>query len=118
MDRKWNLKFPFGTWNVGRRSWKWQGTGSPRVTHTPSKIIKEHLNDPAYFEAMSALLDEVIKARKAKAIEYEEYLRQIAERVDAGQASETPKSLNTPGSVPSTTTSARTKSWRSRSTKP
>ena len=65
-----------------------------------SKIIKEHLNDPAYFEAMSALLDEVIKARKAKAIEYEEYLRQIAElakRVDAGQADETPKSLDTPG---------------------
>ena len=29
-----------------------------------SKIIKEHLNDPAYFEAMSALLDEIIKARK------------------------------------------------------
>jgi type I restriction enzyme, R subunit len=65
-----------------------------------SKIIKEHLNDPAYFEAMSALLDEIIKARKAKAIEYEEYLRQIAElakRVDAGQADETPKSLDTPG---------------------
>jgi type I restriction enzyme R subunit len=65
-----------------------------------SKIIKEHLNDPAYFEAMSALLDEVIKARKAKAIEYEEYLRQIAElakRVDTGHASETPKSLDTPG---------------------
>lgn len=65
-----------------------------------SKIIKEHLNDPVYFEAMSALLDEVIKARKAKAIEYEEYLRQIAElakRVDAGQADETPKTLDTPG---------------------
>jgi type I restriction enzyme R subunit len=65
-----------------------------------SKIIKEHLNDPAYFEAMSALLDEIIKARKAKAIEYEEYLRQIAalaKRVDAGHADETPKTLDTPG---------------------
>jgi type I restriction enzyme R subunit len=40
-----------------------------------SKIIKEHLNDPAYYEKMSALLDEIIAARKAKAIEYEEYLR-------------------------------------------
>jgi type I restriction enzyme R subunit len=65
-----------------------------------SKIIKEHLNDPAYFEAMSALLDEIIKARKAKAIEYEEYLGRIAElakRVEAGQADETPKTLDTPG---------------------
>ncbi len=32
-----------------------------------SKIIKEHLNDPAYYEKMSALLDEIIAARKAKA---------------------------------------------------
>jgi type I restriction enzyme, R subunit len=29
-------------------------------------IIKEHLNDPAFYEKMSALLDEIIAARKAK----------------------------------------------------
>ena len=49
---------------------------------------------------MSALLDEIIAARKAKAIEYEEYLKRIAElakRVEAGQAEETPEKLNTPG---------------------
>ena len=65
-----------------------------------SKIIKEHLNDPAFYEKMSALLDEIIAARKAKAIEYEEYLKRIAElakRVEAGQAEDTPKALNTPG---------------------
>jgi type I restriction enzyme R subunit len=28
------------------------------------KIIKEHLTDPAYYEKMSALLDEIIAARK------------------------------------------------------
>ena len=53
-----------------------------------SKIIKEHLNDPAFYEKMSALLDEIIAARKAKAIEYEEYLKRIAElakRVEAGR---------------------------------
>ena len=64
------------------------------------KIIKEHLNDPAYYEKMSALLDEIIAARKAKAIEYEEYLKRIAElakRVAAGQAEDTPATLNTPG---------------------
>jgi type I restriction enzyme R subunit len=34
-----------------------------------SKIIKEHLNDPAYYDKMSALLDEIIAMRKAKAID-------------------------------------------------
>ena len=65
-----------------------------------SKIIKEHLNDPAYYEKMSALLDEIISARKAKAIEYEEYLKRIAElakKVDAGKADDTPEKLDTPG---------------------
>ena len=65
-----------------------------------SKIIKEHLNDPAFYEKMSALLDEIIAARKAKAIEYEEYLKRIAElakRVEAGHADDTPEKLNTPG---------------------
>jgi type I restriction enzyme R subunit len=65
-----------------------------------SKITKERLNDPAYYEKMSALLDEVIAARKARAIEYEEYLKRIAElakKVEAGQADETPQTLNTPG---------------------
>jgi type I restriction enzyme R subunit len=65
-----------------------------------SKIIKEHLNDPAYYEKMSALLDEIIATRKAKAIDYEEYLKRIAElakRVEAGQAEATPKTLDTPG---------------------
>jgi len=60
------------------------------------KIIKEHLGDPAYYEKMSTLLDEIITARKAKAIEYEEYLRRIAEvvrRVEAGLADDTPEQL-------------------------
>ena len=72
-----------------------------------SKIIKEHLNDPAYYEKMSALLDEIIAARKAKAIEYEEYLKRIAElakKVEAGKAEDTPEKLDTPGSGRSTTT--------------
>jgi type I restriction enzyme R subunit len=42
-------------------------------------IIKAHLNDPAYFDKMSQLLNEIIANRKAKAIEYAEYLKQIAE---------------------------------------
>jgi type I restriction enzyme, R subunit len=65
-----------------------------------SKIIKEHLSDPAYYETMSKLLDEIIAARKANAIEYEKYLKRIAElakRVDAGQSEDTPEKLDTPG---------------------
>jgi len=61
-----------------------------------SKIIKEHLSDPAYYEMMSALLDEIIALRKAKAIEYEEYLKRVAivaRRVEAGQAEDTPEPL-------------------------
>jgi type I restriction enzyme R subunit len=59
-------------------------------------IIKEHLNDPAYFDKMSSLLDEIIAARKAKAIEYEEYLKRIAElakSVHAGYAEDIPDQL-------------------------
>lgn len=65
-----------------------------------SKIIKEHLNDPAYYAKMSLLLNEIIATRKAKAIEYEEYLKQIeelAKRVAEGQESNTPKTLDSPG---------------------
>lgn len=61
-----------------------------------SKIIKGHLNDPAFYEKMSALLDEIIAARKAKAIEYEEYLKSIAElaiKVETGHADDTPEPL-------------------------
>jgi type I restriction enzyme R subunit len=60
------------------------------------KIIKEHLNDPAFYEKMSALLDEIIGARKARAVAYEEYLRRIAElakKVEAGQGEDTPERL-------------------------
>jgi len=65
-----------------------------------SKIIKEHLNDPAYYERMSALLAEIIAARKSRAIEYEEYLKQIAalvKQVESGKTDDTPTTLNTPG---------------------
>jgi type I restriction enzyme, R subunit len=65
-----------------------------------SKIIKEHLSDPAFYEKMSALLDEIIAARRTKAIEYEEYLKRVAElakKVQAGKGDDTPEKLDTPG---------------------
>jgi type I restriction enzyme, R subunit len=45
-------------------------------------------------------MEEIIASRKAKAIDYEEYLKRIAElakRVEAGQADDSPGQLNTPG---------------------
>jgi type I restriction enzyme, R subunit len=49
---------------------------------------------------MSALLDEIIAARKSKAIEYEEYLKRIAELIataQAGQDGERPSTIKTDG---------------------
>ena len=67
-----------------------------------SKIVKASLSDPAYYEKMSALLDDIIANRKAKAIEYEDYLIKVAElskQVMAGKADNTPVQLNTPGKL-------------------
>ncbi|MFA5055590.1 MAG: HsdR family type I site-specific deoxyribonuclease [Dehalococcoidia bacterium] len=65
-----------------------------------SRIMVENLSDPAYYDKMSKLLDEIIIARKTKAIEYEEYLKrvaQLAKQVAIGKADDTPSSLDTPG---------------------
>jgi len=65
-----------------------------------SKIVKEHLNDPAYYEKMSALLEEIIASRKAKAIDYEKYLAKIADLVrqlEAGRGDDVSAKLDTPG---------------------
>jgi type I restriction enzyme R subunit len=67
-----------------------------------TKIVKEHLTDPVFFEKMSLLLSEIIKQRKAKAIDYEAYLQQIAilaRQVQQGKTSDTPKELDTPAKV-------------------
>ncbi len=64
-----------------------------------SAIIKDHLLDPAFFERMSQLLAEIIKRRKEKAVEYEEYLNQITElanKVATGHTDNTPRVLDTP----------------------
>jgi type I restriction enzyme R subunit len=65
-----------------------------------SKIIKEHLNDPAYYDTMSALLGEILADLKAQRISYEEFLKRMADlarKVQAAQADDTPAKLNTPG---------------------
>lgn len=67
-----------------------------------SKILKEQLTDPAYFARMSALLEEIIRLRRERAIEYEDYLARIAEiarKVNAGRADDTPRQLKTAGQL-------------------
>jgi type I restriction enzyme R subunit len=64
-----------------------------------SKIVKDHLNDPAFYDKMSVLLAEILEHLRQKQIDYEEFLKQIAEvatRVQVGVASDIPPSLNTP----------------------
>lgn len=63
-----------------------------------SHIIKNHLLDPAYFEKISKLLDEIIKFRKENAEKYKEYLQKIADlarKATAAQPDDMPTSLNT-----------------------
>ena len=60
------------------------------------KIIKDQLTNPAYYAKMSTLLDEIIAERKAKAIEYEAYLKKIADlakRVEEGVEENAPEEL-------------------------
>ncbi|MBW7894136.1 MAG: HsdR family type I site-specific deoxyribonuclease [Opitutaceae bacterium] len=61
-----------------------------------SKIVKEQLNDPAFYERMSALLREILADLKAKRIAYEEFLRRMAalvSQLEAGTADDAPEPL-------------------------
>jgi len=65
-----------------------------------SKIIKEQINDPAFYDRMSALLSEVLADLRARRIDYEEFLRRIAEiagHVQAGTTDATSARLDTRG---------------------
>lgn len=60
------------------------------------KIITDYLTSPIFFEEMSKLLQEIVKERKAKAIDYEEYLARITTlvvNVNSGKKDDTPPSL-------------------------
>ncbi|MCY7362947.1 MAG: restriction endonuclease subunit R, partial [Ignavibacteria bacterium] len=69
------------------------------INNIRQKIIREHLIDPAFYEQMSALLKEVIKERRANALEYKAYLKKLAElakSVIEGTTSDMPAEINTP----------------------
>jgi type I restriction enzyme R subunit len=61
-----------------------------------SKIIKDHLNDPAFYDKMSTLLTEILADLRAKRIDYEEFLRRVAvvaAQVHHGASDDTPDPL-------------------------
>jgi type I restriction enzyme R subunit len=63
-------------------------------------IISEQAHDPAFYERMSQLLDEIIRLRKQQADAYEEYLRRVAElarQLQQKTADTTPSELDSPG---------------------
>jgi type I restriction enzyme R subunit len=63
-------------------------------------IISERAHDPAFYDRMSQVLDEIIRFRKQHADAYEEYLRKIAElarQLHQRTADSTPAELDTPG---------------------
>jgi type I restriction enzyme, R subunit len=65
-----------------------------------SKIIKERLTDPAYYDRMSALLDEILADLRARRIEYAEALKRyatLAKDTQSGKRADTPRQLDTPG---------------------
>ncbi len=60
------------------------------------KIIKEHLTDPAYYDKMSKLLNEVLADLRSKRIDYANYLERIADlakKTQQGMADDTPEPL-------------------------
>ena len=77
-----------------------QAVAETIANNVRSKIMKDHLNDPAFYDKMSVLLIEILDNLRQKQIDYEEFLKQIAtvaKQVQAGTASNTPPALNTPG---------------------
>jgi len=63
-------------------------------------IRSENANDPAFYDRMSQVLEDIIRFRKQNAITYEQYLQRVAElarRLIAKTDDTTPKELNTDG---------------------
>ncbi len=85
---------------MGKRKVSKESSAEIIENNVRRKIIQERPNDPAYFDQMSKLLDEVIKFRKEKAENYEKYLKtieELAKKVQTGKSGSTPSSLKTNG---------------------
>jgi type I restriction enzyme R subunit len=70
------------------------------VNNVRSTIVRNQLNDPAFYDKMSALLNEIIADLRAQRISYQEFLKriaQLAKKVVAGQEPDTPEQISTRG---------------------
>jgi type I restriction enzyme R subunit len=70
------------------------------VNNVRSRIIKEELNDPAFYDKMSALLNEIIADLRAQRINYQQFLKRVAElakKLVAGHEPDTPEQIDTRG---------------------
>ena len=68
--------------------------------NTRRTIVNERANDPAFYDRMSQVLDEIIRFRKQQAHAYEEYLRRVADlarQLHQRSSDSTPTELDTPG---------------------
>ena len=79
----------------------WKAVAETIANNVRSKIIKDHLNDPAFYDKMSALLKEILADLKAARISYEEFLKRVASQLitplQAGKSDNSPEALDTPG---------------------
>lgn len=65
-----------------------------------STIVREQLNDPAFYDKMSALLNEIIADLRAQRINYQKFLKrvaQLAKKLVAGHEQDTPEQISTRG---------------------
>ncbi|MCC5847124.1 MAG: HsdR family type I site-specific deoxyribonuclease [Verrucomicrobia bacterium] len=65
-----------------------------------SKIVREHMLDPVFYDRMSALLEEVIQKRRRQALDYEAYLKEIekiARDTQRGHREDLSPRLSSPG---------------------
>ena len=68
--------------------------------NTRRTIVNERANDPAFYDRMSQVLDEIIRFRKQQAHAYEEYLRRVADlarQLHQRTSDSAPTELDTPG---------------------
>mgnify|MGYP002634575445 CR=1 FL=1 len=66
------------------------------------KLVDSMALDRTFYDEMSALLEEVVQKRKKEAIDYEKYLKEIAEiakRIQSGRSKDVPESIVTSGQI-------------------
>lgn len=78
-----------------------QQTTAEMITgNVRAHIVKEHLNDPGFYEKMSQILNEIITDLKAKKSDYKEFLKRVealTEMLKQGKSDDMPEQLKTKG---------------------